>query len=130
VEHYHRIKEIGYLSLQALEQGDLVSFGELMHRHWEVKRELAGGVSNPEIDMTYHLAREKGALGGKIVGAGGGGFFLFFCPAAQKKAIRHALMERGLREITFSYDWQGSVVIPVFPESEPDRFLQPFHSER
>jgi D-glycero-alpha-D-manno-heptose-7-phosphate kinase len=114
LDYYHRIKFIGLQIIDSLESGDLVRFGRLMHEHWLVKRNLAGGVSNPRLDTLYALAVKNGALGGKVMGAGGGGFFVFFCERNKKKMLRHALTQEGLREIRFSYDWQGSVLLPNF----------------
>lgn len=130
LSHYHRIKDIGLLIIDALERGDLISFGELMHSHWQAKRELPGGVSNERFNTLYDLARSRGALGGKIIGAGGGGFFMFFCERNKRRSLRYAMQEAGLREIRFSYDWDGAVLLPNFSKSERNSSFQDFHSER
>lgn len=130
INHYHRIKDIGLMIIDALERGDLINFGQLMHSHWQVKRDLPGGVSNERFNDLYDLARTRGALGGKIIGAGGGGFFMFFCERNKRRSLRHAMQEAGLREIRFSYDWDGAVLLPNFSKSERTGSLEVFHSER
>src|SRR5690348_1923995 len=74
VDNLHFVKELGYQSKEALENGDLERFADLMNVHWQYKKQRSGGMSNPEIDRWYELARANGALGGKLIGAGGGGF--------------------------------------------------------
>ena len=74
----HYVKELGLRSREALESGDTARFGELMHEHWEHKKRRSSGMSNPQIDEWYELGRKNGAIGGKLVGAGGGGFLLFY----------------------------------------------------
>lgn len=130
INHYHRIKDIGLMIIDALERGDLIYFGELMHSHWQAKKDLPGGVSNDRFNALYDLARLRGALGGKIIGAGGGGFFMFFCERNKKRSLRHAMQENGLREIRFSYDWDGAVILPNFSKSERINYPESFHSER
>lgn len=87
---------------------DIASFGEILHKGWLLKRELASGISNPQIDRWYDTAIKAGAYGGKILGAGGGGFLLFYCPLEKQPDVREAL---GLREMKFSFDSQGSRII-------------------
>ena len=128
--YYHRIKDLGLMIIDALEKGDLIRFGELMHQHWMAKRNLSGGVSNDRFNALYDLARSRGALGGKIIGAGGGGFFMFFCERNKRRSLRHAMRESGLREIRFSYDWDGAVILSNFSRSERSGLDQEFHSER
>ena len=93
----------------ALEKGKYCEFGRLLHESWQMKRTLAAGISSPKIDYWYQQAIAAGALGGKVCGAGGGGFLLFYVPHGHEVAVRHALAE--LREVPFSYDPQGSTVI-------------------
>jgi D-glycero-alpha-D-manno-heptose-7-phosphate kinase len=95
----------------ALQQGNLDGFGEALHEGWQLKRQLAGGISNPQIDHWYDRAREAGAIGGKILGAGGGGFLLLYAPPEKHPAIRAALP--GLRDIRFRFESQGSKIIYV-----------------
>ena len=95
----------------ALQQGDLDGFGEALDEGWQLKRQLAGGISNPTIDGWYERARRAGALGGKILGAGGGGFLLLYAAPEKHPAIRAALP--GLRSIPFHFEPQGSKIIYV-----------------
>jgi len=106
IDNLHFVKDLGYQSQEALEKGDLPRFGELMNVHWERKKQRSGGMSNPDIDKWYNLAMENGALGGKLIGAGGGGFLMFY--AADKTKLRHALTMEGLREVRFRFDFEGT----------------------
>ena len=108
-EHLHRVKEIGVESKALLEQGDLDRFGELMHTHWLLKRQRSARMSNPEIDAWYELGMRNGARGGKIVGAGGGGFLMFY--ANDKSRIRRAMAEAGLPEVRFRFEFRGTQVV-------------------
>jgi len=103
------VKELGYRSKQALETGEVVQFGELMHEHWEHKKRRSGGMSNPQIDQWYQLAMNNGATGGKLVGAGGGGFLMFH--AADRNKLRHVMAKAGLEEIRFRFDFDGTKVV-------------------
>ena len=105
----HFVKETGLLSKKALEAGRLREFGELMHAHWMRKRERSGGMSNPKIDEWYETARRNGAVGGKLVGAGGGGFLLFL--AEDKVRLRAAMSEAGLSEVRMRFDFEGTKVV-------------------
>ena len=89
-DNLHCVKELGLRSLDALEAGDTATFAELMHEHWEHKRKRSGGMSNPRIDHRYDVGRAHGALGGKLVGAGGGGFLMFYADEPRRAARRHA----------------------------------------
>jgi len=106
IDNLHYIKDLGLRSLKALETGDLRKFGTLMDEHWQHKKKRSGAMSNPEIDKWYELARRNGALGGKLIGAGGGGFLLFY--TEDKKPVRHALREAGLEEVRFRFDFEGT----------------------
>ncbi|MGP8124750.1 MAG: hypothetical protein ACLQEQ_02650 [Nitrososphaerales archaeon] len=110
VEKMHAIKAIGLESKKALEAGDLRRFGELLHEHWTVKRGLTDIMTTDQIDSWYSIARENGALGGKLVGAGGGGFLMLFCEERREK-VRAALASQGLTEMRFRFDLEGSKVI-------------------
>jgi D-glycero-alpha-D-manno-heptose-7-phosphate kinase len=103
------VKELGYRSKQAFESGKLNTFGEIMHEHWERKRKRSSGMSNPKIDEWYELGRNAGAIGGKLVGAGGGGFLMFYAPAPQK--VRSAMATAGLEEVRFRFDFDGTRVV-------------------
>ncbi|HBA54790.1 galactokinase [Syntrophorhabdus aromaticivorans] len=105
----HFVKELGLRSKDALESGDTVKFGELMHRHWEHKRERSGGMSNGVIDAWYELGMKNGALGGKLVGAGGGGFLMFY--AADRNRLRRVMRAEGLEEVRFGFDFEGTKVV-------------------
>ena len=105
----HFIKDIAYQSLNALESGNLYKFGELMNIHWEYKKKRAGNMSNGNIDEWYDLALKNGAIGGKLIGAGGGGFLMFY--TENKMKLRHALKKAELEEIRFKFDFEGSKVI-------------------
>jgi D-glycero-alpha-D-manno-heptose-7-phosphate kinase len=109
VDQLHYVKEMGLRSREKLEKGDLVGFGELMHDHWEHKKRRASAMSNPSIDRWYALARENGAVGGKLVGAGGGGFLMFY--AADKVRLRQAMRAEGLHEVRFRFDFEGAKVL-------------------
>ena len=114
IDSLHRTKELGYRIVEALRQGDLEGFGLLLHEHWENKKRRSGSISNPQIDRWYEVARENGALGGKIMGAGGGGFFMFYCPNSRKAKLREALAVEGLREMRYDFDFEGAKVLVNF----------------
>jgi len=109
VENLHRVKALGEESRQALEEGDLRRFATLLSAQWERKKERAGAASNAEIDAAYALACASGALGGKLIGAGGGGFLLFY--TEDKARLRAALAPTALREVRFRFDFQGTRVV-------------------
>jgi D-glycero-alpha-D-manno-heptose-7-phosphate kinase len=104
------IKDIGIEICSAVTKGNLRRFGELMDLHWESKKRLSARISNPQIDAWYRLAKENGAIGGKISGAGGGGFLMFYCEE-KKPELRKAMRSAGLRELNFRFDFEGSKVI-------------------
>jgi len=110
VARLDRIKEIGFEVRCAIEAGDIRRFGELMDTHWQTKKKLSGKISTSDVDRWYELALEAGALGGKLMGAGGGGFLLFYCDS-RKRALRAAMAEQGLREVKFHIDWDGAKVV-------------------
>ena len=103
------VKELGRRSRAALEQGKPALFGELMHEHWERKRKRSSGMSNPKIDEWYELGRNAGAIGGKLVGAGGGGFLMFYAPEPNR--VRAAMTGAGLEEVRFRFDFDGTRVV-------------------
>jgi D-glycero-alpha-D-manno-heptose-7-phosphate kinase len=109
IENLHYVKELGYRSQRALEAGQCSEFGELMHEHWEHKKRRSKGMSNPHIDEWYELGRRNGAVGGKLVGAGGGGFLLFY--AEDRKGLRQAMRDAGLEEVRFRFDFEGTKVM-------------------
>lgn len=93
----------------SLRKGHLDDFGKILHENWELKKSLASGISSPDIDQAYSIALQYGALGGKLLGAGGGGFLLFYCPAEKQAALREAL--KTMRPFDFRFDSEGSKVI-------------------
>jgi D-glycero-alpha-D-manno-heptose-7-phosphate kinase len=104
------IKDIGVEICSVICHGNLRRFGELMDIHWQMKKRLAKGITNPQIDAWYDLAKRNGAIGGKISGAGGGGFLMLYCE--EKKAqVRDAMRGAGLRELNFRIDFEGSKVV-------------------
>jgi len=105
----HFVKENGIETMIALEQGDMAQFGGLMHEHWENKKKRSPGMSNSHIDRWYDKALDHGAIGGKLVGAGSGGFLLFY--AKDQDLVRQAMAEEGLEEVRFRFDHDGSSVI-------------------
>jgi D-glycero-alpha-D-manno-heptose-7-phosphate kinase len=109
IDSMHDVKDIALRSKAALEEGDLHSFGLLMHEHWEKKRKRSVGMTNPKIDAWYDLAMRNGAIGGKLIGAGGGGFLMFL--AGNKIKLRHAMRDAGLTEVRFNFDFEGTKVI-------------------
>jgi D-glycero-alpha-D-manno-heptose-7-phosphate kinase len=109
MDNLHYVKDLGYRSQRALEAGRCHEFGELMHEHWEHKKRRSRGMSNPKIDEWYELGRRSGAIGGKLVGAGGGGFLLFY--AEDRKELRQAMRNAGLEEVRFRFDFEGTKVL-------------------
>jgi D-glycero-alpha-D-manno-heptose-7-phosphate kinase len=108
-ENLHFIKDLGKQSQHALEAGDLEEFARLMDVHWQRKKERSQGMSNHDINAWYACAMANGALGGKVIGAGGGGFLMFY--AGDKVKLRHAMREQGLTEVRFRFDFEGTRVL-------------------
>jgi D-glycero-alpha-D-manno-heptose-7-phosphate kinase len=109
LDNLHFTKELGYKSLDALETGNLDEFARLMDVHWQRKKARSSGMSNTAINEWYDHAMRHGALGGKIIGAGGGGFLMFY--AGDKQKLRHAMREKGLTEVRFRFDFEGTKVV-------------------
>ena len=109
ISNLHHIKELAVRSKRALEEGKCAEFGELMHEHWESKKKRSGGITNRSIDEWYELGRSNGAIGGKVVGAGGGGFLLFY--ARDRGRLRKAMVGAGLEELRFRFDFEGTKVL-------------------
>jgi D-glycero-alpha-D-manno-heptose-7-phosphate kinase len=110
MEQMHSIKEIGQEITKALEDGEPNKFGKWLNVHWESKRKFGNKMSSDKIDKHYDLALKNGAIGGKLVGAGGGGFLLFYCENNKQK-LREAMVEQGLKELSFRFDTEGCKVI-------------------
>jgi D-glycero-alpha-D-manno-heptose-7-phosphate kinase len=106
VENLHRTKEIGQRSRALLETGDMEAYAELMHEHWENKRQRSPGMTGERIDTLYTLARRSGCIGGKLVGAGGGGFLLVY--AQRPEDTRQAMAAAGASELPFDFEFQGA----------------------
>ena len=109
MENLHFIKDLGKQSQKALEAGNLEEFARLMDVHWQRKKERSKGMSNNDINAWYDCAMANGALGGKVIGAGGGGFLMFY--AGDKVKLRHAMREKGLTEVRFRFDFEGTRVL-------------------
>lgn len=110
VAKMHKIKQIGYDIRDSLAASDLTRFGELLNEHWEVKRGVTDGMSSDAIDHWYKVARDNGALGGKIIGAGGGGFLMIYCDNGRKN-LRNSIEKEGLTEHRFRFDFEGSKIV-------------------
>ena len=108
-KNLHYIKELGFRSRDALLAGDLENFGHLMNEHWEHKRIRSSGMTNDFIDEIYTKALHNGAVGGKLVGAGGGGFLMFY--ASDRSKLRAAMNKYNLEEVRFSFDYEGTKII-------------------
>lgn len=109
LKNLHYVKELGLRSQEALEKGDGEGFGKIMHEHWEHKKKRSGGMSNPKIDEWYELGMNNGAVGGKLVGAGGGGFLMFY--AEDRQRLRLAMAQTGLEEVRFRFDFEGTKIV-------------------
>jgi D-glycero-alpha-D-manno-heptose-7-phosphate kinase len=108
-KNLHYIKELGFRSRDALLAGDLENFGQLMNEHWEHKRIRSSGMTSDFIDDIYTKALQNGAVGGKLVGAGGGGFLMFY--ASDRSKLRAAMNKYNLEEVRFSFDYEGTKII-------------------
>jgi D-glycero-alpha-D-manno-heptose-7-phosphate kinase len=109
VDNLHYVKELGRRSRSALERSAPAEFGEIMHEHWQRKRSRSSGMSNPQIDEWYEEGRKAGAVGGKLVGAGGGGFLMFYAPHPNR--VRAAMQHAGLEEVRFRFEFDGTRVV-------------------
>lgn len=109
LEELLEMKKLAFQAKNVILRSALDDFGEIMHRGWELKKKLSSKISNPEIDEIYQTACKAGATGGKITGAGGGGFLLLYCPSERKSDVRSAL--KGMRELFFRFEPDGSKVI-------------------
>jgi D-glycero-alpha-D-manno-heptose-7-phosphate kinase len=109
LDNLHFTKDLGHKSLACLESGNLEEFAMLMDVHWQRKKARSSGMSNGQINQWYDTAMANGALGGKLIGAGGGGFLMFY--AGDKQKLRHAMREKGLKEVRFRFDFEGTKVV-------------------
>ncbi len=109
LQNLHEVKALGHRARDLLVAGDTAAFGALMDEQWQHKKRRSGAMSNPRIDEWYELGRRNGALGGKLVGAGGGGFLLFY--AEEHRRLREAMTKAGLEEVRFRFDFEGTKVL-------------------
>ncbi len=109
IENLHFVKDLGLQSQRTLEGGNLAEFARLMDVHWQRKKQRSGGMSNPKINEWYDLAMANGAFGGKLIGAGGGGFLMFY--AGDKTKLRQAMARAGLQEVRFRFDFEGTKLV-------------------
>ncbi|HNW92304.1 MAG TPA: galactokinase [bacterium] len=109
-EAMHAIKAIGLRTRTALEAGDTNAFGDMLHEHWELKKQLSPDISLTAVDELYAACRQAGARGGKLIGAGGGGFFMLYADRNQRE-LRELLRRAGYRELRWRFDWIGTRVI-------------------
>ncbi|RLB61179.1 MAG: sugar kinase [Deltaproteobacteria bacterium] len=107
----HRIKAIGHEVYELLTQGDVDRYGELLHEHWCRKRKLASSMTDGSLDEHYEAARNAGAIGGKIMGAGGGGFFMFYVRPPDKRRVIETMAKRGLKRLRFRFDLDGARIV-------------------
>jgi D-glycero-alpha-D-manno-heptose-7-phosphate kinase len=116
----HEIKALAYRMRDALESGKFRHFAAMLHEAWRAKKRVSSKISSAHIDAMYDLAIENGALGGKITGAGGGGFLLLYCESPSQNRVRQALAAQGLKEMTFGFDFQGAHVLVNDPFIDND----------
>ncbi len=113
VDSMHYIKELGYKILDAVESGNITDIGLMFDQHWQYKKRISIKMTNPHFDKIYEIAKENGALGGKISGAGGGGFFLFYVEEKRSK-FREEMKKLELREMRYRFDFEGTKVLVNF----------------
>jgi len=111
IERMHRIKELGHEVVRLLSVGDVDRYGELLHEHWSNKRKLASSMTDAALDEHYEAARKAGAIGGKLMGAGGGGFFMFYVRPSDRRRVIEAMTARGLRILRFGFDFDGARIV-------------------
>ena len=109
----HYIKESGYKILEIIESGNITKLGLMFDEHWKYKKTLAKGITSSRFDAIYEIAKKSGAIGGKLSGAGGGGFFTFYCEEEQSK-LRESMQKEGLRELRYDFDFEGTKVLANF----------------
>ncbi len=111
LEGMHRIAALGREVYDLLVRGDVDRYGDILHEHWEQKRKLASSMTDPRLDETYEVARRAGAVGGKLMGAGGGGFFMFYVRPQERRRVFEALAARGLKPLRFHFDRAGARIV-------------------
>lgn len=120
IESLTQLKELVFPMKEAIEKGNLDEFGRLLDEGWQFKKRISNKISNLHIDELYDLAKKNGALGGKITGAGGGGFLMLYCPPKNQAELRKAMLQNGIKEMSFRFDFQGSQIVyddPFFGSS-------------
>ena len=117
VQRMHRIKALGYDTKRILLEGNLDAYGELLHEHWTNKRKLAAKMTDSVIDEHYEQALKAGAIGGKLMGAGGGGFFMFYVRPADRRRVYETMVGRGLKPLRFRFDFDGARIMANFHRS-------------
>jgi D-glycero-alpha-D-manno-heptose-7-phosphate kinase len=117
VQRMHRIKELGHETRRLLISGQIDQYGDLLHEHWMNKRKLAANMTDSTIDEHYEAARKAGAIGGKLMGAGGGGFFMFYVRPESRRVVSETLLARGLRPLRFRFDFDGARISANFLRS-------------
>jgi D-glycero-alpha-D-manno-heptose-7-phosphate kinase len=117
VDRMHRIKALGHETKRLLLNGTIDDYGDLLHEHWMNKRKLASNMTDSSIDEHYEAARKAGAIGGKLMGAGGGGFFLFYVRPESRRSVYEAMSARGLRPLRFRFDFDGARISANFQRS-------------
>ncbi len=111
ISNLHQVKEIGLETRKALEKGDVDELGELLNVHWQAKKKRSGKMTDPFIDECYEVARKNGALGGKIIGAGGGGFFMFYSNNSDKPRLYQTMTKLGLKPMKFHFQSEGAKIL-------------------
>jgi len=111
IQNLHQIKNIALETRRYLENGKIYMLGDLFHAHWEIKKGRSPKMSDPYIDECYEAARQNGALGGKIMGAGGGGFFVFYCNNSNRPRLSTAMRRMGLKPLRFHFDFEGAKIL-------------------
>jgi D-glycero-alpha-D-manno-heptose-7-phosphate kinase len=120
VDALHEVRALADRMREALTNGQLSTFGSLLHEAWQAKKRVSTRISTSRIDQLYQVARERGALGGKITGAGGGGFLLLYCEPEQQESVRMAMTAESVREMAFAFDFQGAQVVVNDPFIDGD----------
>jgi len=117
VQRMHRIKALGHETKRILTTGAIDQYGDLLHEHWMNKRKLASNMTDGTIDEHYEAARAAGAIGGKLMGAGGGGFFMFYVRPESRRRVYEVMVARGLRPLRFRFDFDGARISANFQRS-------------
>ncbi len=120
VDALHEVRQLAERMRETLMKSDLGTFGTLLDEAWQAKKRVSNRISSPRIDQLYQAARRQGASGGKITGAGGGGFLLLYCEETYQEAVRRAMIAEGVQQMAFAFDWQGAQVVVNDPFIDGD----------